>query len=101
MTRKSAEDKIKELADVAKKRSKKATDAVAKAASKFTVKEEAFVQYGNYEIRVRDIIDRAKSDYIAKGHEEKDIKEIQVYIKPADNAVYYVVNSTDTGKLSV
>ena len=31
----------------------------------------------------------------------KDIKEIQVYIKPAENAVYYVVNSTETGKLEV
>jgi len=87
--------------EAAKKQSKKATDAAANAAARFTCKEEVFVQYGNYEVRTRDIVDRAKSDYISKGHSQKDIKEIQIYIKPADNAAYYVVNNTDTGKLEV
>lgn len=64
-------------------------------------KEEFYVQYGNYEVRTRDIMDRCKADYVANGHKAKDIKEIQVYIKPAENAVYYVVNSTETGKLEV
>ena len=64
-------------------------------------KEEFYVQYGDHEVRTRDIMDRCKADYIAKGHSQKDIKEIQVYIKPAENAAYYVVNNTDTGKLEV
>ncbi len=121
MTKKSAEDRIKELArevtqkaepyieqvmtkaapavEVAKKQSQKATDAAAGVASRLICKEEIFVQYGNHEVRTKDILDRAKADYLSKGHSLKDIKEIQVYIKPADNAVYYVVNNTDTGKL--
>ncbi len=112
MANRKAEDKIKELArevtqkaepiiDQARKQSKKATDAAANVAARFTCKEEIFVQYGNYEVRTRDIVDRAKTDYISKGHSQKDIKEIQVYIKPADNAAYYVVNNIDTGKLEV
>ena len=70
-------------------------------AAKFISKEEVYVQYGNYEVRAKDIVDRAKADYFSKGHSQKDIKEIQIYIKPAENAVYYVVNNTDTGKLEV
>ena len=112
MANRKAEDKIKELAkevsqkaepiiDHARKQSRKATDAAANVAARFTRKEEIFVQYGNYEVRTRDIMDRAKADYISKGHSQKDIKEIQIYIKPADNAAYYVVNNTDTGKLEV
>ena len=38
---------------------------------------------------------------MARKETENKIKEIQVYIKPADNADYYVVNNTDTGKLEV
>ncbi len=64
-------------------------------------KEEFYVQYVNYEVITIYIMDRCKADYVANGHKAKDIKEIQVYIKPAENAVYYVVNSTETGKLEV
>ena len=72
--------------------------AGAKAA-KFTCKEEVFVQYSHHEIKTSDIIERAKKDYISKGNKATSIKEIQVYIKPTDNAAYYVVNHTDTGKV--
>ena len=72
--------------------------AGAKAA-KFTCKEEVFVQYSHHEIKTSDIIERAKKDYISKGNKATSIKEIQVYIKPSDNAAYYVVNHTDTGKV--
>ncbi len=67
--------------------------------SRGAAKEEVFVQYGQHEIRTIDIMDKAKADYISKGHRVSDIKEIQVYIKPSDNAAYYVVNHSETGKI--
>ncbi len=73
---------------------------VKNQASKLVCKEEVFIQYSDHELRAKDIMDRAKEDYIKKGHEENDIKEIELYIKPADNAAYYVVNHEDTGKLT-
>ncbi len=96
----SAEEKLKELVGEATKVGKSLRNKAENRAAKFICKEDVFVQYGGHEVRTRDILDRAKEDYIGKGHEEKDIKEIQIYIKPGENAAYYVVNSTDTGKLS-
>ncbi|WP_051538105.1 DUF6465 family protein [Butyrivibrio proteoclasticus] len=72
---------------------------ISKASARRNCKEEVFVQYAAHEVRTSDIVKAAKADYIAKGHVESDIKEIQVYIKPSDNAAYYVVNHAETGKI--
>ncbi|MCR5671476.1 MAG: DUF6465 family protein [Butyrivibrio sp.] len=72
---------------------------ITEKAGVYICKEEVYVQYNSHELRTTDIIGRAKEDYISKGHKRSDIKEIQVYIKPSDNAAYYVVNSKDTGKI--
>ena len=102
--------KVKEKAAPAaedeKKRSEKAT-RVAKSvgqditlkAAKYKCKEEVFVQYNSHEMRTTDIVDKAKKDFVNRGHSVSDIKEIQVYIKPSDNAAYYVVNHSETGKV--
>ena len=74
-------------------------DGISQRASKVTRKEEIYVQYARHEVRTSDIMDRAKSDYVSKGNKLSDIKEIQVYIKPRDNAAYYVVNHSETGKI--
>jgi len=88
------------------KKSKEASKAakyigneIIEGGSKYTQKDEVFIQYGNLEIRTTDIVAKAREDYISKGHKITDIKEIQVYIKPEDMSVYYVVNHTDTGKI--
>ena len=103
---KKVKEKTSPAAKAAKKQADKATVAANKVknslearASKRKVKEEVYVQYSHHEVRARDIIDKAKADYVSKGHQEKEIKEIQVYIKPSDNAAYYVINHADTGKL--
>lgn len=74
-------------------------DNISIKTSRSSVKEEIFVQYGQHEIRTIDIMDKAKADYLSKDHKISDIKEIQVYIKPSDNAAYYVVNHSETGKI--
>ena len=78
---------------------KTAADGLSQRAAKINCKEEIYVQYGQHEVRTTDIVDRAKSDYVSKGNKLSDIKEIQVYLKPAENAVYYVVNHSETGKI--
>lgn len=102
--------KVKETAapaaEVVRKRSEKATK-VAKAvgqditlrAAKHRCKEEVYVQYNSHELRTTDIIEKAKKDFISRGNSVTDIKEIQVYIKPSDNAAYYVVNHSETGRV--
>ena len=74
-------------------------DGISQRAAKAGCKEEVYVQYSQHEVRTTDIMDRAKADYVSKGNKITDIKEIQVYIKPADMAAYYVVNHSETGKI--
>ncbi|MBE5843857.1 MAG: hypothetical protein E7302_06685 [Butyrivibrio sp.] len=90
-----------------KKQSAKAADAVKavesnllEASSKKNTKTEFFVQYKDYEIRAEDIAAKIREDYIAEGNKASDIKELQVYLKPEENAAYYVINHKDTGKLT-
>ena len=102
-----AKEKTAPAAKAVKKQSEKAAK-VAKSvgndlslkAAKYTCKEEVFIQYSHHELRAADIIERAKKDYVNNGHKLTSIKEIQVYIKPSDNAAYYVVNHEDTGKVT-
>ncbi len=97
--------RVKEKAEPAAKRASKAAKSVGDNLSmqmaRMNTKEEVFIQYQDHEVRAADIMDRAKLDYINKGHKATDINEIQVYIKPLDNAAYYVVNHCETGKIEL
>ena len=93
-------------AKVMKEKSEKAARVAAAVGSEFaekaavkTSKNEVYVQYGDHEIRTEDILDKARTDYVAHGHKLAEIRELQVYIKPDDNAAYYVVNHHDTGRI--
>lgn len=46
--------------------------------------------------------DQIRSNVIgASGKEEKDIKSLDIYVKPEDNQAYYVINGTDTGSIEI
>lgn len=103
---KKVKEKAAPATKIAKEKTEKARnvansvkDDISKKAAKKACKEEVFVQYAAHEVRTSDIVRAAKADYVSKGHKETDIKEIQVYIKPSDNAAYYVVNHAETGKI--
>ncbi len=78
---------------------KTAMDSISLQAARANYKEDIFVQYNDHEIRTTDIAEKAKLDYINRGNKASDIKEIQIYIKPSDNAAYYVVNHSETGRI--
>ena len=53
---------------------------------------------GNHRyIEEKDIIARVKKAWTRSGKKVGDIKEMDLYIKPEENAVYYVINGTETG----
>lgn len=95
--------KVKEKAGPVTKKATSAAktvgDGISQRAAKVACKEEVFIQYGQHEVRATDIMDSAKTDFVSKGNKLSDIKEIQVYIKPSENAAYYVVNHSETGKI--
>lgn len=61
--------------------------------------EEVCVQFEGREVIVKDVVEKAKQDYIADGHRESSIKSVRVYIKPEDCKAYYVVNDKFAGEV--
>ena len=58
-------------------------------------KLEVYVQYREHEAELEETITKIK------GYKEKDIKSIQVYIKPEDYTAYYVINENIDGKVQL
>ena len=75
---------------------KKETVKSAKA-----VEEEVYVQYSNNEASTTSIIEKVKAAYIAEGHNAESIEKIRVYVKPAENMIYYVVNDDYASGISL
>ena len=78
-----------------------AKKAAAKPAEKPELKPELFIQYGGNEVLANDLVEQVKQIYVADGHRASSIKSLQLYFKPEDNAVYYVVNEKLKGKIDL
>jgi hypothetical protein len=79
-----------------------AVDDAAKAVRKATgaAKPEVYVQYDFRESNVNDIVEAAKAAFKAeKGRTA--IKSLKVYVKPQENAAYYVINGDYSGKIDL
>ena len=48
---------------------------------------------------MKDVLEAAKKAYAASN--KAAIKDITLYVKPEDNAAYYVVNGDVTGKIEL
>ena len=71
------------------------TAKTATAAPKETVK----VQFGGDEYDFAEIKKAVEADY--KGKVKDKIKTVEIYIKPEDKAVYYVINSDFSDKIEL
>ena len=63
--------------------------------------QEIFIQYGDHELRTEDIAARCREDYVLSGGDITQIKDLRVYVKPEDDAAYYVINGSRTGKVAL
>lgn len=59
------------------------------------------LQYQGREISERGILDRVKKAILAEGIQEEDIEHIDIYIKPEEEQVYYVVNKEQSGSFTI
>lgn len=81
-------------AEPAKKAPVKKTEAPKKAAAKKEepeMKASVFVEYEGKQIAAKEVLETVKNDYISK-HKDAVIETIELYVKPEENAAYYVVN---------
>ena len=72
----------------------------ARKPRKKAVKVTFVVQSAGKEITNEEAFDKAKEAWIAEGNKASDLKELAVYIKPEDQAIYYVANGEVTGKVA-
>lgn len=65
-------------------------------------KPEVYIQYGDKEVDIQDVLDKIKEQWTKDlENEADDLKELKVYIKPEDNAAYYVINGDITGSFGL
>lgn len=69
----------------------------AKKAPKKEIKVKAVVEYYGKQVEEKEIIARVKKAWTKSGKKVGDIKSMELYIKPEEAAVYYVINGTATG----
>lgn len=93
-----------ETKTAAKKTTTKKTTAKKTTARKTTAKKEikvsAFVEYFGKQVEEKEMIARVKKAWTSSGKKIGDIKTMELYIKPEESAVYYVINGTETGAVA-
>lgn len=91
---KSVEKKVAE-----KKAAEKKAPAKKAAAKPEAKKETVVLQFAGKEINVDAIVESAKADF--KANNKGCVRKLDVYVKPEDNAAYYVVNGKTEGKVDL
>lgn len=74
--------------------------AVKKTAAKKEMKVKAVVEYQGKQVEEKDIIASVKKAWTKSGKKVRDLKSVDLYIKPEEEKVYYVINGTDTGSVA-
>ena len=92
-TAKKTATKAKAAADKGAAKAKTAAKKVAEN------KQAVFVEYGDKQVAALDVLEAVKADF--KANNKGTVKTVKVYIKPEDNAAYYVVNDKVNGKVDL
>ena len=103
--KKTATTAAKKTASAAKKTATAAKKTAATAAKKAPAKKAAekkvvtVVEFADKQVNVEAVAEACKADF--KANNKGTVKTLNVYIKPEDNAAYYVVNDTVNGKVDL
>lgn len=77
-----------------------AKNTVKSASAKKEMKVKTVVEYSGRQVDEKDIIANVKKAWTRSGKKVGDIKSVDLYIKPEESAVYYVINKTETGAVA-
>lgn len=98
-TAKAAEAKTTETAKKTTARKTPAKRTTTKKAA--VVTEEVYLQYAGKEFSSADLTAKVKEIWKEMGKKAADLKDIKVYVKPEENAAYYVINNEETGSFGL
>jgi hypothetical protein len=62
--------------------------------------ETVFLQYGGQEVNVAELRERIIAAYVEAGHRRGRISKLNIYMKPEDQKVYYVINDKTSGSIN-
>lgn len=65
------------------------------------MKSTFHVEFSGKTIESKDVIANVKKIWTDAGNKVKDIKTLDLYVKPEENAVYYVINETESGSVTL
>lgn len=74
--------------------------AAKRTSAKKDIKVKAIVEYYGKQVEEKDMIANVKKAWTKSGRKVGEIKTIDLYIKPEEGAVYYVINGIDTGAVA-
>lgn len=78
---------------------KEAVNKTKKSTTKKDIKTTLFVEYFGKQVEEKEMVAAVKKAWTSAGNKVGDIKTIELYVKPEDAAVYYVINKTESGKV--
>ena len=92
--------KVEKAAETTAKKAATTTKKAAATAEKVVkaVVPEVYVQFQGREVAVSELVEKAKAAY--KAENKGVIRGLKLYVKPEDNACYYVVGDV-TGKVEL
>lgn len=83
-----------------KSAAKTSAKGTRKPAARKEMKVSAFVEYHDKKVEEKTIIADVKKAWTKSGGKVGEIKTMDLYIKPEEDAVYYVINGTETGSVA-
>ena len=103
--KKAARTMAKKTEIIAKEVAGNVSEAVAstKTAAKKAAapKADVILEFYSHSVEIAKIQEAVKADYIAAGNKASGFKNVKIYVKPEDNAAYYVVNEQFTGRVDL
>lgn len=97
-------EKVAEKTEELVEKTEKAGKTTARKApeKKAEVKETVYLQYLGKEINKDDLMKRVKEIWTKElKNKVSDLKSVTLYLKPEENAAYYVINEETTGKIEL
>ena len=64
-----------------------------------TAKKNIVIQFKGRERSQENILQQVRREAVAKGVADEEIEYVDIYIKPEEQAVYYVINGQIEGKI--
>jgi len=73
--------------------------AMEKVGGFATAKKNIAIQYQGRERNEEHILQQIKKDVLAKGVKDDEIEVVDIYIKPEEHAIFYVINKSIDGSI--